>query len=169
MSQPARFQFSIRELLHAITAIGALLALVLQNVKLFVPFHGTELTQEFLFPEVFQQIVSNAGISESVVRRRGGGSSRDSECRELSTYYQCEIPREDHQAVFDAIFNKIGKRLTDSGFKTLGGKGGGDGGQNFDWRYHNDSLCGVVTVKMSNNPGDPKNTYFHYFAVEFKK
>ena len=166
MPQPSPYQFSLREMLLLITAIGATLALVLQNVQHWAPLQGTGLTRDFSLQLSVNQIALSQGIRGRDSGSGGGGASSGPESREVSFSYGFRIPKKDRQAVYTALRGQIERMLADSECRI---DGGGSGGRSFHSRYQNDSLRGVVKVEMRDDSTDSECVEISYFAVEFKK
>lgn len=166
MPQPSPYQFSLREMLLLITAIGASLALVLQNVQNWAPLHGTGLTRDFSLQSSVKQIASSQGLGGAVSGSGGGGASSGPESREVSFSYGFRIPKKDRLAVYTALRGQIEKLLAESECRI---DGGGSGSRSFHSRYQNDSLRGIVKVEMRDDSTDLEYVHISYFAVEFKK
>jgi len=160
------FQFSLREMLLTITAIGACLALMLQNVRNWIPFRGTVLAYEFSLQDAVNRIASQHGVSPHASGSGGSGRGSGPHGCESRASYGFRIPKKDRLAVFDSLKREVEAILKDSGC-TL--DGGGSGPMSFHWRYRTGSLCGVVKVDMDDISDFPEFTQISYYVAEFKK
>lgn len=166
LSKFTRFQFSLRELFLAITAVAALLCLLLQNVRHITPFYGTLLTRDFSLSASIEKICTNRGITGHISGGGGTAGGGGPDEYHISSQYGFRIPKKDRLAVFGDFKNHIQGLLNDSHCRV---NAGGSGGNSFYWRYQKNGLHGCVKVDMHDAADSPEYVVISYFAIELKK
>lgn len=145
--QPARFRFSIRELLLAMVAVSAVVALFVKNR----PYSPTEFIQQFDERAIVQAICKDKNIKCDI----GGSSSSEGAIpggshRTASLYFRQPPPIEFESIVMPAMLARVESLLEDLGCEIDGRSKGGTTDfkqlQEFGFRYRQGNVRGVLRV-----------------------
>ncbi len=160
------FQFSLRELMLAITATAAMLCLIVQNISRSVPFSGTGLTSEFSLDARVNQIARDRGLSMRSWKTSDVSSSLGPDGRHDSCSIGFQLPKTDREPVFNKLAWEIEAMLSQANCEI---RSYAPGSRSYHWRYRTNSFNGSVRIEMHDDANDPNYAVISYFVVEFEK
>lgn len=153
--QSNRFRFSIRELLIAMVAVSAVVALFMKNR----PYSPTQFIQQFDGRVMVQAICKDKKISCDIGgSSSGAGAIPGGSHRTASLYFGQPPPQEFESVVMPALLARIEGLLEESGCKiddrSKGGTTNYEKLQQFGFRYHQGNVRGVLRIYAIPYPED---------------
>lgn len=159
------FQFSIRELLLATTAIAALLALAQKYWIESRPIQGTELTSQYFIPAEVAGIAKALGVSHHFSISGGGNGSSNDVRRVRSGSYSFAFPPKYHDHVVYQLRQAVVDKVIAGGCRIHGRSSGG----HWELNYSKGSMEGIVELNAVSEQGQTDRLHIMYSATEFRK